>query len=463
MDVLLIEPNYKAKYPPLGLMKISTFHKNREDNVRFFKGKNEDYQFNDKWDRIYISTVFTYYYQKTVQSIELAKKHVKNHKNIYVGGVAATLLPDLYKKDTGITTIKGLLNKEGKIGLKGDSDIDTMIPDYSLLDEIDYKYPTSDAYIGYATRGCGNHCKFCAVDIIEPDFCHYKNLKNYINGIIDAHKEKKDLLLLDNNVLKSNKFNQIIKDILDLGFEKDATFGRKKRYVDFNQGLDGRLFKEKQAKLLSKIAIRPARIAFDHVELYDSYVTNIKLAAEYDILHLSNYLLFNYKDKPIDLYKRIKVNIRLNEELGTNIFSFPMKYVPLTYTERSYIGENWSKKQLRAIQVILNATHGVVGPKREYVMKAFGKSQSEFEMILLMPEELITHRVNKMKQEADEWTSLYESLESKEKRDLYRIVKNDTINKAEYHKKKNVRINKILTFYPILFKRAGMKLQLPII
>ena len=36
--ILLIEPNYKNKYPPIGLMKISTYHKILGDEVRFYKG-----------------------------------------------------------------------------------------------------------------------------------------------------------------------------------------------------------------------------------------------------------------------------------------------------------------------------------------------------------------------------------------------------------------------------------------
>ena len=38
MRVLLVEPNYKNKYPPMGLMKISTYHKTLGDEVRFVKG-----------------------------------------------------------------------------------------------------------------------------------------------------------------------------------------------------------------------------------------------------------------------------------------------------------------------------------------------------------------------------------------------------------------------------------------
>lgn len=36
--VLLVEPNYKNKYPPMGLMKLATYFRDSGDDVRFFKG-----------------------------------------------------------------------------------------------------------------------------------------------------------------------------------------------------------------------------------------------------------------------------------------------------------------------------------------------------------------------------------------------------------------------------------------
>jgi hypothetical protein len=37
-NILLIEPNYKNKYPPIGLMKIATYHRMLGDEITFFKG-----------------------------------------------------------------------------------------------------------------------------------------------------------------------------------------------------------------------------------------------------------------------------------------------------------------------------------------------------------------------------------------------------------------------------------------
>ena len=50
-NILLIEPGYKNKYPPLGLMKIAQYHgpNGKKDNITFIKG--EDKSVEDKvWD-----------------------------------------------------------------------------------------------------------------------------------------------------------------------------------------------------------------------------------------------------------------------------------------------------------------------------------------------------------------------------------------------------------------------------
>ena len=304
LKVLLIEPNYKNKYPPLGLMKLSAFHEDRNDTVHAFKGNNSDFNkkpmFESEYDRIYISTVFTFQYRKTLDAIKLAKKHINETGTIYLGGPGATMLKDKYIEEFeedyqkgSFVVVEGLLNETDKLGLPKDAYIDKRIPDYGILDEIDYDYPTNDSYIGYSTRGCPNNCPFCAVPTLEPKYNEYISLKKIVNGIKKRYGEKRHLLLMDNNVLASDRFEDIINDIIDLGFEKGAMdSGGRKRYVDFNQGLDARFLTEKKAKLLGKIAIRPARVAFDHVESEDLYKEKIRLLAENGVKDLSNFLLY---------------------------------------------------------------------------------------------------------------------------------------------------------------------------
>jgi len=36
--ILLVEPDYKNKFPPIGLMKIASYHRRKKDYVEFYKG-----------------------------------------------------------------------------------------------------------------------------------------------------------------------------------------------------------------------------------------------------------------------------------------------------------------------------------------------------------------------------------------------------------------------------------------
>ena len=51
-QILLVEPNYSNKYPPMGLMKLSTYYKNCGDHVTFFKGNLKDLVLNDTYEML---------------------------------------------------------------------------------------------------------------------------------------------------------------------------------------------------------------------------------------------------------------------------------------------------------------------------------------------------------------------------------------------------------------------------
>ena len=417
-NILLIEPEYKNKYPPLGLMKISYFHKHiLHDNVRFIKGKLPE-SFNcTKWDHIYVTSLFTFEWANTIASIEYAKTLVDSIEKITVGGIAATMLPEDIYKETGIKPVTGLLNEPGKLGIPGDECIDQIVPDYGILGDIEYVYPFHDAYFLSATKGCGNNCGFCAVQTLEPKFVPYIDIKEKIRAIDSEFGQKKDLLLMDNNVLRSPKFNKIIDDILEAGFEKGATYispksgKRVKRYVDFNQGLDALFLTEEKAKRLGEIALRPARIAFDHIEDRDIYERALRLCAKNGINHLSNYVLYNSEsfggkgreysaDTPADLYNRMRITLDIRDDINNSLskddhvaaFSFPMRYIPLSAHERGYIGSEWNAKYLRAVQCMLIPAQGKGVGSRSFFEADFGKNAKEFEDYLCMPERLISVR-----------------------------------------------------------------------
>lgn len=451
-NILLIEPDYKNKYPPLGLMKISTYHKQKGDKVVFCKGCSTELK-GQIWDRIYISTLFTFYWNKIIKTIKFYSRSIKHPSNIFVGGVMATLMKKEIQNEINVTIIEGLLNEKGKLGYKDDNNIDCILPDYSIIDRksnrfLEYSYPTNDSYIVYATRGCIRKCKFCAVPIIEPHFTNSISIAKQVKAIKDNFGEKRHLLLLDNNILASEEFPKIIDEIKSIGFEKGAKYilnanGKKvylNRYVDFNQGIDLRLLTKERMRLLSEIAVKPLRIAFDDIKYKKTYIKKLKLAAEHGVKNLSNYILFNFKDTPEDFYERLKINVELNEDFErkgykSKIWSFPMKYSPINgefCKNRKYVGKHWNKKYLRGVQCILLATHGVVGPQKQFFEKAFGKDVKEFLKILTLPEIFIIYRNTHLKNgNREKLDAAFNSLNKEQKDSLMKIILANNFNSIE--------------------------------
>ena len=545
--VLLIEPNYKNKYPPMGLMKLATYYRSVGDDVRFYKGdmrslavdlicndlinhlsiilpeifwkeyyptlfdfvklgkyavledkpifqeeivlnavkeyrkkyKDKEYFTNPRFDKVGITTLFTFYWNITIDTINFAKKLCKREEDVMVGGIMSSLLPDEVYAATGIKPFLGLLNHPGDIDADNEQIIDELPLDYSILEEIDYTYPANNAYFAYMTRGCVNRCKFCAVPKLEPQYCDYINLKQRIQHTNARFGARKDLLLLDNNVLASKCYDQIIDEIRECGFGVGATYdspteyeltinnlrdsyndrayirkaisiykeimetlkdksekaalyikleeahclnyytaskdailsldayirplyekthkpSKRKRIVDFNQGIDSRLITEENMQKLAEVNIQPLRIAFDHWSLRDIYEKSIRTAVRSGIKNLSNYLLYNFEDRPEELYLRLRMNVDLCEELGASIYSFPMKYHPINdkefFMNRDYIGKFWNRKFIRAVQAVLNSTKGKIGRGVDFFEEAFGRDVDEFMKILWMPETFIIYR-----------------------------------------------------------------------
>jgi hypothetical protein len=615
-NILLLEPNYKNKYPPIGLMKISTYHKMLGDKVTFYKGnlkdfivnqlyeeclsklnridksinwltkssylkqfiksknslyldllnissseyypliekclvsyadsfKKKEYEKSPEYDRVYVTTLFTFYWKITIETINFAKKLVKNQKELLIGGVLASLLTKEVEKATGIKPHAGLLDQPGILDKSPNARniiIDNLPLDYSILDEIDYEYPTKSAYFTFMTKGCTRKCAFCSVPKLEPTYKPKIETKDKFDEIKKKFGEQQNLLLMDNNVLASPKFPEIIQEIKDMGFYKGATYtepnqlkiaisnlrkgyndkayirrsyklihqllkrlkgdvkqyfydileannllhfetttkesllktnrllapyyeryrlkSSRLRYVDFNQGTDARYVTDELMKLMSEIPIRPLRIAFDYIGLKKIYINAVELAGKYGIKELSNYLLYNFHDKPEELYERMKINVELSERLGMHIYSFPMKYIPLFGEEakdRQHIGKNWNKKFIRAIQSILNVTKGIVAPGRSFFEKAFGKNINEFYHLLYMPETYIVYR--KIFEEefklTDLWRQQFDDLMNSSDAELVKklIISNDYTNY-----KKHTSNQKILDLmYHYTIKRSDVE------
>lgn len=231
----------------------------------------------------------------------------------------------------------------------------------------------------------------------------------------------------------------------------------KARYLDFNQGVDGRKINDDNMTQLARLAIKPLRIAFDDIKLKDTYCAAVRTAHRHGIKEISNYILFNYKDKPEDLYERLKINIELNRELGIQIFSFPMKYSPINRTDRSYIGVNWTKKSIRAISAILQVTKGVVAAGSDFFYKAFGNTLEEYFELLAMPRELIMFRHHfEENGTTAEWKKLYQSMSDEQKKELMEFTSHTVAELKQTPCPEQFR--EILPYY--LIKYNGKKEQM---
>ena len=511
MRILLVEPNYKNKYPPMGLMKISTYHKRLGDEVQFVKGF--DHSVDKKvWDRIYITTLFTFDFDVDVKTINHYKLLVNNIDDLYVGGIMASLMPEKIVEATGIDRfhiLTGLFTDTSVVGDSNDINVDELPLDYDILEQIDYKYPAGDNYFAYTTRGCPNHCSFCAVPILEPHFHVTNSIVDQIRTIDEKYGPKQHLLLLDNNILNTADLKSLVDDLCKAGFGRGAKYvdpgaynivimryrngdradflnkkmatyldgfkkriksaemletflqivigaegavdyaqymldhdkelspiiekyrnkAKKARYLDFNQGVDARKINDETMEQLARLAVRPLRIAFDDIHLKDVYCQAVRTAYRHGIKEISNYILFNYKDKPEDLYERLRINIELNKELGIQIFSFPMKYSPISETDRTYIGINWCKKSVRAISAILQVTKGVVAAGSSFFYKAFGNNLDEYFELLAMPRTLIMFRSYfEENGTTTKWKTLYCKLNNDQKKHLMELA---SLNIAE--------------------------------
>ena len=485
----------------MGLMKISTYHKMLGDEVRFVKGVDPNVD-AAVWDRIYITTLFTFDFSISAETILHYMRLVDDVSSLYVGGIMASLMPESIVEATGIDrshVLTGLFTDTSVVGDNNDINVDQLPLDYDILEDVNYKYPAGDNYFAYTTRGCPNHCSFCAVPILEPNFHVTNNIVEQIKVIDQKYGPKQHLLLLDNNVLNTPNLESLVDDLCAAGFGRDAKYvdpgtynivmmryhngdraefldkkmiayldkfkkrikspekldtflqivigaedaedyagymlehedelspivekyrskTPKARYLDFNQGVDGRKINDDNMTQLARLAIKPLRIAFDDIKLKDTYCAAVRTAHRHGIKEISNYILFNYKDKPEDLYERLKINIELNRELGIQIFSFPMKYSPINRTDRSYIGVNWTKKSIRAISAILQVTKGVVAAGSDFFYKAFGNTLEEYFELLAMPRELIMFRHHfEENGTTATWKKLYQAMSDEQKKEL---------------------------------------------
>lgn len=353
--VLLVQP-HKMIYYPNAFKKMSAHYKARGYKVETVKGRTWG-----RWDLVLITTLMSSYYHEVIDAIDFYQNF---SSEVRVGGPMATAMAEDILKDTGIVAHKGLVPEFEEAGF----DHSVIAPEYGYSQ-------------AHATRGCTRSCIWCMVPKHEPKFIDM--VDNFAEQI---DLSRKDLMLLDNNILASKKLDKIVEQLVNLGFGTNSEPGRKRytRIVDLNQGNDVRLFTPEKAKLLRKLNLQPLRFALDSLEVMDAFEKAVECAVKAGFKNISTYMLYNFYDekaggdRPEDLFLRLDHVNRINQKYGISLYVYPMSYMPLTQRDRKFVSPLWDTVKLRGFQLMRNVCRGVLPTGRESFKAVVGRNVTEF-------------------------------------------------------------------------------------
>jgi len=323
MQVLLVEPAYYTKYPPLGLLKLASYYRSRAYEIKLVRGINRDLDFSP--DIIEITSLFTYAWKPVHDVIEYYHKKYPCAK-MTVGGIYASIIPERLKSFYPFINVhQGLHNGA-----------DRYMPAYDILKSSE-KWNNWDGSIIFSSRGCIRKCPFCVVPKIEGKIRYVvKDIRQHV------YKDHKRVILWDNNFFASPGWKTTLEQLIDIGLK-----------VDFNQGLDARLIDEEKAAYIAELTTESVRMAYDHQGEKTAAHNAVRFLEEQGIRKkkILFYVLYNFfsseypsSDTPESFLKIVQdiAEMRCN--------SYPMRYVPLNSLKKNdFISPNWSPEQLEMV------------------------------------------------------------------------------------------------------------------
>jgi hypothetical protein len=315
-DVFLLEPEYRRKYPPLGLAKIATYVKARGGRVRF--GRYFDGQ---PTDLICMTTLFTYDAAAIDKALDLAR-FLAPEAPILLGGVAASLMPRRF-------------DREDVLLFRGFSRVlDESVPDYG----IDWKLTERAEVWGkfsltFTSRGCPRRCPYCAVWRLE---------ESWLNPRWRDHLrvDKPWVGIFDNNVTAyPDHFLDLVGELVAL--DKPAFF---------ENGVDVQFIDDRIAREFARLRYvhQGLRIAFDRIEddgVFQAAAQRL-LTAGVPSSQIMSYVIFNFQDTPAEADYRMRECYRLG------VHPYPQRYTPLNRESRKpvFIGKHWTWALVRAFR-----------------------------------------------------------------------------------------------------------------
>lgn len=347
MHILLVEPAYYTRYPPLGLLKLASYHRAKGDSVELVRGCLTPVR---KPDKTYVTSLFTWGWKEVWQAVWYHKDLFPTTE-ILLGGIYASLMPE-HARLSGADYVH--------IGLFEEAE--DLMPAYDLV-------PKWEWSIMFASRGCPNHCPYCAVPRLEGELSRLKY--NIGHLVYPGHKR---IIFGDNNILAAPNWKSIATEVMELGIE-----------VDFNQGLDASFVTQEVAETLSKMKMPCVRLSYD----YKGKGKNVKKAIELITSHgirgreIFVYVLYNFKDSPDDFFERVK------DVLTWGAVVFPMRFEPLDSMARNkYVSPSWDEYRLEMVEKVRRVL-GFSGtlPPYSYLVKRFSEA-IEFDEAFREPDRL---------------------------------------------------------------------------
>lgn len=245
-------------FPNLALMKVSSYHKQKGDDVEWVNHFKQ-------YDKVYVSKTFGdeySYYDNTII----------NAKEIVYGGTGFA-----------INVVGGVEVYESSNDQPLPYEIEHCCPDYEL-------YPEYKNAIGFLTRGCPNNCPFCIVSKKEG------RISQKVANLDEWYRGQSHIDLLDPNILAC-------KDRIELLEQLKETNAR----VNFEQGLDARFLNKEVVDMLASMKIINYHFAFDLMENKDRIVKGLELFRSEIKQEAVCYVLTNYNTTHEEDIERIKI------------------------------------------------------------------------------------------------------------------------------------------------------------
>jgi hypothetical protein len=308
MHVLLVEPDYHTRYPPLGLLKLASYHRHEGASVELVRGLKKPKKVPNL---VLVTSLFTYAWRPVHEAVAYYRSRFPRAK-IHLGGIYASLLPEHAKLSGANFVDVGLFHSAEKL-----------MPAYDLV-------PRWHSSILFASRGCIRRCGFCSVPRLEGE---PNSLRYGIRDMIYPGHTR--IILWDNNILGNPNWRPVFEELIELGLE-----------VDFNQGLDARLLTEEVAQKIGRMKTSVIRLAYDFCGMAPAVREAIEHLERAGVRRrkIVVYTLFNYTDDPEDFFERVR------DLLTWGVVSYPMRYEPLISLEKNtHVSVNWDAERLEMV------------------------------------------------------------------------------------------------------------------